>query len=384
MKQSTFLRLTSGLVLLLLASAPTIWAGEMREIYRGEPTDAVAAIEIRGDELRVYRTGRPQGAVPERAVAPSAAMEAVSERGLALEANQRLVTSKDGSQSGRVTYALSEAGHLMASFELLREDGAAWRIESSGPTQFHISNDGSTVAAVRQDIHDSRGGRVTLYGAQGEELGSLDQPLIRSLDMAKDGSRVAVNTGRDGVLILDRGAQVLHRLPPAFDLRLSANGGTLAAFHQRDITVYQSGEEVARLTTGDTPRDAALAADGETLAAVDAGSLYSFAVGPGRTLFTREAQGRRLEYRAVDVAPDRRIVAGLLEVDQRRTRKKSGQATAHILLLGPDGSLLQSERFTPGSWNRSTPAIRLFAGGAKALVSSRDAVYVLDIGEPGS
>ena len=368
--------LTFGLLLLLLTNTGEAAAQELKDVFIGARQDRIAAIEVRGEEVRVYRSTRRETVDGTQIVVTLA----TGEGGIPISAGERLVTSDDGGQTGRVSYALSKEGQILVTFERLRDGQPSWKIASNGPTNFYISNDGSTVAAVIQDMHNPAAGRLTLYDAEGQELGSVKQPLILRTRLADDGSRVVVNTGEDALQIFDRHAKRLHRLPASADFRISADGRTIATFHSNAVVLYRMGKEISRIPTHGVARDAAFTRDGLNVAVVEKHTLYLYDVAQKALVLSRNTTQRDWEYRTVALAPDGATVAvGMLTITERKTRRRQGKAEAAVLVLDSKGAVHTRHLFTPQMWNRLTPSLRFFAGGAKLLVVTPDAVRLLDL-----
>jgi hypothetical protein len=367
-------------VLLVLLSTSLLEAQQTRlkRIYQGTKEAPITAIQIRGMDVLVFGPGGLRSTLEAGTIKTYDAPEA-AKRGLALKSNQRLVTSADGTQAGRITYTAVQERQLRVTFELLRNGQSAWQVQSEGPTNFYVSNDGNTVVAVKQDIHAPQDTTLTIYSQEGQVLGRVEQPLIRTTQVASDGTVVVVNTGSDGLLVFNRRGVRQYKLPASNDFRVSADGKTIASFQPNAVILYRQGEEAGRIITKGIARDVALTARGEYAAAIDKTTLYVYDLTNKALLFTKSTAGKREEYRSVDIAPDATaVIAGKLTVRQRRTRNKSGSAVAWVELLSKDGTLRHQESFTPASWNRFSPAVRFLAKGASALIRSRDTVYVID------
>jgi len=364
---------TMRVVLAVMLAEPLFFAGtgecaaqELELVSRGAPDSVVGGVALVDGEVTAFYTARGG---PDGEARPAAAQGYREGQ----NPGERVVTSPDGSRTGRVSYGEGEAGRVLTRFVAEGPEGGAVELSVEGPARFLLSDDGSTIAAVAQDIHAPGDGRVVLFDGGGERLGELEQPRLRQAALAADGSRLVVNTGSDGVLVLDRRGEVLHRLPRASDVKVSPDGAWVALLGGNATTLYQAGEEAARISTEVTARDAAFDAAGEHVAVADRGSLRLVETATGRVLFERPAP-RGWEYRSVDVGPAG-VLAGLLKLERRRSRKGSGRALAEVVLLDRNGDVSWRTELTPDAWNRSTPEVHFFEGGAQAAVVTRNAVY---------
>ncbi len=338
----------------------------LEKVFPDEDSPNVAAIEFRDGHVYLHLSK------DQKAPVYSAIASAIS-----LDRNQRLIVSRDRTQLGRVSYQTLE-GKRISTFEFLQNWLPVWNVTVPGFSDFSISDDGSTVVETLRDIHLPTAGRLTIYGKEGEVLGSRSQVGIQKVDLNHDGTRIAVNT-QDELVVLDRTAEVRQRFKSALDFGLSPDGRSIALIRPEEVTVVNDTlPSPVIIPTAKIASDVDFSNDGTLLVIIDPENLYVLRTTTGE-MISRVRAKPNAYFEDVDFRPDaKRIAVSTLAISTRRTSTGMGRAQAEIVILDLLGTLQEREIVDFQEWKGTTPTVE-FVDNTKLFMTLDGEPYVLAI-----
>jgi hypothetical protein len=360
--------LRTGLLVLATLVASTSGVLSAETVYTCEDGERIQALEIRDGKVLVYCVSQYDTQEPEVCLRGEG-----EER--TLEKGEVVVTSPNLQHVGKVSLTKATDGKEGVVFKLLEDKDEVWTSEElAGRWTFQIANEGQRVLAVQRGDIDAPSGTLRLFeldsgGPSPPGKWSRQLDAIRGVQLSRDGSRVLVDTGRGGLLLLDHKLNDLYPLPACEASGLSGDGEKTVELHRDAVVVYEGQSEICRFHFAEPPRRMDLCADGTTLAVISARFLRVYDLCSRTCLWeTTAPPGGRFQNVALDEG-GRKIAAGVLFVERIPTRTQTGKARARVRLIARDRTSIFDKDFDPVDWNYLTPKLKFVAGDKEWVVA---------------
>lgn len=344
-------------------------------VYRCEDEERIQALEIRGGKVLVYCVSKYDTQDSEICLKGEGG-ERTFEKG------EVVVSSPNLQHACSVGFTKAAEGKEEVVFTPLGDEDRKepWKRDvHKGKWTFQIANEGRRILAVQRGDIDAPSATLRLFDRDAHETWSRTFDGIRGAELSRDGSRILVDTGEAGLLLLDHELKDRYPLPACRESGLSEDGEKTVELLHDAVVVYEDRNEICRFSFEEPPRRLALCADGTTLAVISAKLLRVYDLCSRTPLWEKTAPaGGRFQNIAMDES-GRKIAAGVLFVERIPMRTQTGKARARVWLLARNEKRILEEDFDPVDWNYLTPELTFVSGDKEILAHSTKVILRLKV-----
>ncbi|NIN00076.1 MAG: hypothetical protein GTO24_18990 [candidate division Zixibacteria bacterium] len=298
--------------------------------------------------------------------------------------NHGLVFSDDGGFFGIVTYSKGASPGFLAAerFELFSSDGKKLReIENPEVSAFYISNGARFVVGISggEGISESS---LLFYNQDAKPSAKTTIKLLQGVTLSSDGKHVFVNSAKDGLLGFDDSGNLISSLGPCDKFALSSDGEYVATVSNGELKFYHQTKPSGNVLKMDASvRAMSFSPDNKYLVVVDKKNLYLFDIGNGKLLWRHALDEPELCFISADVSSNaERTIAGIDFDKGRKVPPEERHTKGLVYVFDKDGKIIWQRELSYELWGAFFPRAQLSADGQRFSVTTREKVYLFDVG----
>jgi outer membrane protein assembly factor BamB len=300
--------------------------------------------------------------------------------------NHGLVFSDDGGFFGIVTHSKGASPGFLAAerFEFFSSDGKKlWEIENPGASAFHISDGARLILGMSGGEGVPESG-LLFYNQEGKLITTTKIRLPQGVVFSHNGKHVFIHSAKDGLLGYDDSGNLTSNFRSCEKFAVSRDGDYVAIVSNGELKLFHQTKPTGNSLKIDVlVRGMSFSPEDKYMVVVGKKDLYLLEVENGKLRWRHTLNQPGLSFISADVSSNaERTIAGVDFDKGRMVPPEERHTEGLVYILDGDGQIIWQRKLSYKLWGASFPRVHFSADRKRFSVTTREKIYLFDLGQP--